>query len=129
MGTDIHLINQVYLKKRWQTIPSKISDNRCNITFKVLANIRNLDRECMCLPKGFPDDLEQEKFFTPHPDEELAVWLGDYGHSHFTLLELLETNVSFQETYLYEWINQLLELKKKYKVPLSGIRVIFGFDS
>ncbi len=83
------------------------------------------------LGNGFKEifDFEFNGFYTTHPEFHEEIWLGDESHSHFTLFELLDTTVSFDETYLYEWINDLIQLKKKYRVPLSSIRVVFGFDN
>lgn len=130
MGTDIHIVVQVLLKKKWITLSvNPLESGRCYDTFKVLANVKNISRECICLPKGLPVELEHDSFYVIPSNGDDQLWLGDSCHSFFTLLDLLETNVSFVDTYLYNWITQLVYLKKRHKVHLSHIRVIFGFDS
>ncbi len=136
MNTNIYVITQVLWQRKWENILLPLQKEECSDTFKVLANIKNMsqkrkivDRECLCLPKGLPDDLEHENFYISPCNSDPNLWLGEFGYSYFTLLELLETNVTFKETHLYQWITEMLELKKKYKVPLSGIRVIFGFSN
>lgn len=122
MGTDINVAVKILIKKKWQTVTCEIKDNRSYTTFSVLANVRSTGNDFIKLPRGFPDDFEPELYI-----EQLA--LDSHSQSYFTLLELLETNVSFEGTYLDEWLEVLLELKKKYKVPLSSVKVIFWFDS
>lgn len=129
MGLDIHTVVQIANKKEWQTISSDLTQDCCYITFKVLANIGNLPYPYIHRPKGLPDDLQYEDFYTSSLNSNDKLWLGNHSFSYYTLHELLETNTSFKNTYLYLWIEQLLELKKEYKVPLSSIRVVFGFDS
>ena len=101
------------------------------LLFGVLANIgsHSLINDCIKMPRGLPDDFEHEDYYTSPVNSDTKMWLGSFSYSYYTLLELLETNVSFEDTYISEWIEQLLLLKKKFKVPLTSIRVIFGFDN
>ena len=129
MGIDINLIVQIKNKNGWYTIEEKVKNARSYVTFGILANIRNYTSSYIKMPRGLPEDFEHEDYYTSLVNSNEKQWLGAFSYSYFTLLELLETNVSFEHTYLYEWVEQLLELKKKYKVSLDSIRVVFGFDN
>lgn len=120
MGCDITIKVQIQKNKIWQNIKDHdFCEDRSYATFGVLANVRGASYESISLPKGLPDEIDSEDFLE-----------GSHSFSYYTLQELLDTNVSFKDTYLHEWIVSMLELKKKHKLSsLSHVRVIFGFDS
>jgi hypothetical protein len=83
MGTDIYVCAEVLRNGRWQLAepleensnwsdedpdggprwePSNLYRRRNYVLFAVLANVRNATRsiECICEPRGLPDDVSQE---------------------------------------------------------------------
>lgn len=84
---DLFTMNGFYVKgeeDEEQFSVVEIYGGRNYNLFSILANVRNgADNNCICLPKGFPDDCCE------YIRDQKKSWDGD-GHSHswFTLAEL-----------------------------------------
>lgn len=126
MGCDLHCIVQIYKKKQWTILDCELIQDRSYPTFSVLADVRGQGDDFIALPKGLPEDLSHIKDNKYYIGEQ---WLGNHSHSYYTLNELLKTNVSFEHTYLWQWVEVLLTYKRLNKLSLEHIRVVFGFDS
>ena len=99
MGTDIHIVAEVFRDGRWHLADVDVPDGRNYWAFAVLADVRNgygfagsdtgEPLKPISEPRGLPDDLSLELRAPPENEEVDTPWLGDHSFSWVTLEELL----------------------------------------
>jgi hypothetical protein len=99
MGTDIHIVAEVFRDGAWHLADVDVPDGRNYWAFAVLAGVRNgygfagADRGDPLIPisepRGLPEDLSLELRAPPEDEAVDIPWLGDHSFSWVTLEELL----------------------------------------
>lgn len=143
MGTDIYSSCQILRDGRWRNLhlnifPKKYEDGvystepnipRSYSLFTFLAKVREpttrsrgYNIEPLSLPRGLPEDLQ---------DENLPTWAEyTYAHSWYLLSELLAVDydvLGYRELFPDEYFESL-EQMKTLDPDSKNIRIIFGFD-
>jgi len=111
MGTDIHIVAEVFKDGRWHLADIQPSDDRNYRAFAILADVRNgygfagFDTgdpvTPISEPRGLPENMSPElraklergnddESIDENGDEEEWCWLGEHSFSWVTLKELLE---------------------------------------
>lgn len=139
MGCDIHVLVQKRDHDCWLTVepgPSLMDDgypvyeDRSEVTFGMLAGVRNDTLPPISEPKGIPDDLRERTVSTRDwgggPSGDLDVddkYLGNHSHSWLTLAEIDAYGPPDGTT-----IAPLLTWMRTLGFP-EDVRIVFGFDN
>jgi len=138
MGMDIHIVAQVKVDGKWETTDYNITNHgRDYELFGLLAGVRGHSSPIKS-PKGFPEDFEVTKkdgdFYT---NDDADFWMGNFGHSHYTLEELLDFYTKNRKKKIDGMYGLRLLIAKLIVIEAQGeeereyseARIIFGFDS
>jgi hypothetical protein len=142
MGMDIHIVAQAKVDGKWETTDYDITNHgRDYELFGLLAGVRGHSSPIKS-PKGLPEDFEVTKtdsgLYTPNDrDAAEGYWMGDFGHSHYTLEELLDFYTKNRKKKIDGMYGLRLLIANLIVIEAQGgeeyedneVRVIFGFDS
>jgi hypothetical protein len=145
MGIDIHIVAQVKVDGKWETTGYDITNyGRDYELFGLLAGSRGYSYPIKH-PRGLPEDFEVAEtdsgLYTPgrrDMEDERGYWMGDYGHSYYTLEELLEFYTKNRKKKNIDGMYGLrllianliiIEARGGEEYEDNEVRVVFGFDS
>lgn len=130
MGTDIHLVAQVFDEDTevWKTSAIHAPQDRDYSLFYALTGIRGNDKNpgrIVAAPRGLPQGVTVDS--RGYMRDEPHAFLGNHSHSWLLLSELREFDWDWwlKSTPFYRWVFDQLSLLGAG----DKVRIVFGFDA